>query len=158
LNTFGCKVNGQIWLPYFPCYEIGAGSVQLQTNIVPYSNTSALPLFFWLTADDKTTGSAFLFRQNYTQSDHIYSTGNIIDSVMIHYLLNSGADYINTGGYFGDTSPHYFRITKLDTSAKIISGIFAFTLYAGCCGTLDSVVITEGRFDLTIGQYSTCSQ
>jgi hypothetical protein len=81
----------------------------------------------------------------------------VIDSIKIVYSTAPFNMYQNYY-YAGNTSPRYFNITKLDTLNKIISGVFAFTLYGqnGLGGT-DSVVITDGRFDFTIGSYSRCS-
>ncbi|HWY34933.1 MAG TPA: hypothetical protein VNX68_09820, partial [Nitrosopumilaceae archaeon] len=58
----------------------------------------------------------------------------------------------------GQNSLRYLQISKLDTVNKIVSGTFAFTLY-GVIGidTLDSVVVTNGRYDLQLGNYSRCS-
>lgn len=50
-----------------------------------------------------------------------------------------------------------FEITKLDTINKIVSGIFSFTLYKGGAN-LDSVTITEGRFDVKLGDVCKCNQ
>src|SRR3977135_4034858 len=43
-NTFGCKVDGLIWLPYWPCHSLVAGAYQLDYAIYSYFNTSAYPL------------------------------------------------------------------------------------------------------------------
>ena len=153
-NTFGCKVNGKIWVPFWPCADLVAGAVELGYNIQPINQAQTLPVFFSVSAGSKTEGSVLLIQQNYSLSDHIYGIGNIHDSVLIHFFANGGTNYINYSAQPGDTAARYLQITKLDTVNKIISGIFAFTLYGGS----DSLVVTDGRFDLKIGQFERCTQ
>jgi len=83
----------------------------------------------------------------------IYGIGNVCDSVLVQYLGTPGGVYMNYSQTPGDTAAHYLQITKLDIVNKIISGMFAFKLYGGG----DSIVVTDGRFDLKIGQYSRCT-
>jgi len=154
-NTFGCNVNGQVWVPYFRCFN---GGNELIYNIQPIYNTSTLPIFISINAGNYANGETFfIFQQNSSYSDHIYGTGNIVDSLLIHFIA-SGTEYTNYQINPGQNSPRYLQISKLDTVNKILSGTFAFTLY-GVIGinTLDSVVVTEGRFDLQLGNYSRCS-
>ncbi len=156
-NTFGCILNGQVWLPHWPCNMFGAGSVQLDYAIYPLNSGSTLPLLFSLNAGNSANGGAFFnFQQNSTLSDHIYSAGNIIDSLEISFIGAPGGQYLDANQ--PGATPHYFQITKLDTTNKIVSGIFAFTLYARSGQShLDSIVVTDGRFDLRIGQWSECA-
>jgi hypothetical protein len=156
-NTFGCMVNGQVWLPHWPCSMFGAGSVQLDYAIYPLHSGSSFPLLFSLSAGNSANGGTFFdFQQNSTLSDHIYGTGNIIDSLELEFIGMPGFQYLDANQ--PGASPHYFQINKLDTLNKIVSGIFAFTLYARSgYAHLDSVVVTDGRFDLQIGQWSECS-
>ncbi len=156
-NTFGCNVNGQVWVPYFRCFN---GGNELTYNIQPIYDTSVLPIFIAIDAGNYANGETFfIFQQNSSNSDHIYGTGNIVDSLLIHYVAGSGTEYTNYQINPGQNSPRYLQISKLDTVNKIVSGTFAFTLY-GTSGinTLDSVVITDGRFDLQIGNYTRCTQ
>ena len=154
-NTFGCNVNGQVWVPYFRCFNSG---VELTYNIQPINNNSALPIFISINAGNYANGETFfIFQQNSSFSDHIYGTGNIVDSLVIHYI-SPVTEYTNYQTNPNQNSPRYLQISKLDTVNKIVSGTFAFTLY-GTIGinTPDSVVITDGRFDLQFGSYSRCS-
>jgi hypothetical protein len=155
-NTFGCKVDGQIWVPYIPCDALPNGVLQFSYNIQPMHNTSFLPIFFVLSAGTSENGSSYFdIQQNFSQGDHIYAAGNVYDSLLIHFFGGPGADYQNYSSRPGPNAPRYFQINKLDTLNKIISGTFSFTLYApvGING-LDSIVVTEGRFDLQMGGYA----
>jgi len=158
-NTFGCKVDGKVWVPAWPCIDIVGGTAEILYSILPANTSSSLPLV-WVSicGNYQNNESTFNLQQAPTLSDHlIYHEGNIIDSIAIVYYTAPFKKYQNFN-YPGYTSPRYFNITKLDTINKIISGVFAFTLYGqnGLSGT-DSVVITEGRFDFQIGNYSRCS-
>jgi hypothetical protein len=157
-NTFGCKVNGQVWVPYFRCFDLVAGATELSYNIQPIDSGSSLPLTFWLSAGNSTNGESFFsFRQNYSLSDHIYGPGNIIDSLIINFIPGPGPIYSNFQVYQVSSTPRFLQVSKLDTVNKIISGTFAFTLYTTVANILDSVVVSEGRFDLQIGGYTRCS-
>jgi hypothetical protein len=160
-NTFGCMVNGKVWLPHWACNRFGVGSVQLTYAIYPLNPGRRLPLLFSLSAGNSANGNTFFdFGQNSTLSDHIYSTGNIIDSLHISFLGLPGGQYLDANQ--PGATPHYFQITKLDTINKIVSGIFAFTLYArdspNAQPHLDSVLVTDSRFDVQIGQWADCSR
>jgi len=76
---------------------------------------------------------------------HIYSPGNIYDSLNIIYLDTRSRrfekDFSTTGT---------FLITKLDAAAGIMSGTFDFTLVDG---QGDVATFSEGRFDL---QFHVC--
>jgi len=76
---------------------------------------------------------------------YISHTGNIFDSLDISFKKESCCDTYNAIPLY---SPGTVMITKLDTSNKIISGTFSFNLYTYIGQDLDSVVITDGRFDL----------
>ena len=131
LNTFGCKVDGAIWVP----------NNQILPGIVAHVGPSMLPLSFnsilsGTGADGYT--SSFYF---YPQFGGVNGVGNYFDSLSISY-----SDGLN-GGVNNRFDPNdYFQITYLDTIKRIISGIFSFTLYNG---PTDSVSITDGRFDFS---------
>jgi hypothetical protein len=155
-NTFGCEINGKIWIPYFQCSKIGPGDVQLSSYIGQYYDFAILPLAFGLQAGNSQIDghSLFDFRHNGSGPFLIFKTGNIFDSLQITYTKGDGTRYYNYIVKPLDTLS-YFQVTKIDTLNKIISGIFDFTLYAGYG---DSVIIKNGRFDFQIGEFSKCSK
>jgi hypothetical protein len=58
-NTFGCKINGQVWLPYYPCNSSAFG-VELAYNFPSLYDTSVLPIGFAINAGRKTdTGYSY---------------------------------------------------------------------------------------------------
>ena len=157
-NTFGCKINGQVWVPYYPCEDTWwNGAVELSYNIHPVYSTGMFPLRFALLAgkeEDPFSGflnlsPAYLTGPATSDGSYIYGTGNVADSMEINFAIDAG-NYWNSYGNPNDI----FQITKLDTVNNIISGIFSFTLYSS---PSDSIIVTDGRFDLRIGQYSHCN-
>jgi hypothetical protein len=136
-NTFGCLFNGQAWTPkgndgfanysvsYDPIYKKGSLSV----SAYRFSGNAA---------DHQTVGFS---------SDSVRATGTYIFKK--GSLNQAGVVIRNTNCQYYSQDPGVyckgqFTITRLDRSAGIISGTFAFTLYkAGC----DSVRVTQGRFD-----------
>ncbi len=160
-NTFGCKINGQVWVPYLHCSAFTGSETELGYIIKPVNTYSTLPISIWLQAGNYANGkTVFSFQQNYSLSDHIYGPGNIIDSLIINFSSGLSSIYSNFQIYPPQNTTRYLQISKLDTINNIVSGTFAFTLYSitGVANNLDSVVITDGRFDLQIGSYSRCSQ
>ncbi|MBS1973628.1 MAG: hypothetical protein JST13_04710 [Bacteroidetes bacterium] len=82
---------------------------------------------------------------------YIYGTGNIADSLDIKCSPIGSSSfyrkYINLGN-------NVFQVTKLDTVNNIFSGTFSLTLYVLSGNNnqyRDSIIITDGRFDLKMG-------
>jgi hypothetical protein len=149
-NTFGCRVNGEVWVPFEKC---GIGSNPCGEIVVDIVRTSQnqLPVEIHIGAGQRkrdNTSTAFSIQTKTNQS--IYSAGNKIDSVTINFRKNDGSLYYNYNYY---SKIERFEITKLDTINKIIAGTFELTLYAS---PTDSLKITEGRYDLKF-QACTCS-
>lgn len=149
LNTFGCKINGEVWVPYYPCSIYSTGTPEISYGFPSVSNLSALPIYFGIavgnTRNDHTSFSITLRSNN----SYIYSGGNIIDSLIIHFSGNSTKNYYTSKGM---STPSFFQITKLDTLHKIISGVFSFTMYTNSptAAGRDSIVVSDGRFDLQL--------
>jgi hypothetical protein len=157
-NTFGCKINGKVWVPHWNCLYLTGGTAEMDYAIVPKTDSSLLPLVWEMHLGREADFSLFSFQQAPTLSDHlIYHPGNIFDSLRIDYI-GPPVNLYNNINVFVKIVPRFFNIDKLDTLNKIVAGTFAFTLYGSDNNSnLDSVVITEGRFDLQIGVYSRCS-
>jgi hypothetical protein len=132
-NTFGCKVDGKVWLPY-GAWNINALTVN--ENIKNYS-INGVQIY----ASN---------RKNQALSDvDITLKGiNVIGNYKIY-------NYLNTGLLYSDGSISYepfdtfgiVNISRFDTTAKIISGTFSFIGYTDHTHT-KQVSITDGRFDL----------
>jgi len=139
-NTFGCKVNGEVWVPRVPLLSVtvydkgahlseknGLGSGIIECRLIEnltddYFTIAFKPSFFQPRTYQTLSDTAmYLFNPDFTRIHDTYS----------HII--------------GDTS-NYLTITKIDTTKNFISGIFQGTLYSPDKSKV--VKITEGRFDI----------
>ena len=144
-NTFGCLVNGEVWVP-------------------------RVPLFSWTLYDkafsfDESKGLGYGNGDCTVANDSTYQVLALAFGAS-HYLpteyhTTSDSTYINAFSvWFKDTHSKWylpdetatltsnrFIISKIDTTKNFISGTFEFTLY-NTLNKNDSIVITDGRFDL----------
>ena len=153
-NTFGCRVNGILWVPFSRCPSFfGGNHYALSVAFVSAVPPSVLPIGIGLdaTKEINSSSSHFQIRTNYLVPPFTFitSVGNIYDSLDIRYWDDAKGSYDFRKIVGGQG---VFEISKLDTVNKIISGIFNFTLSNGT----DSVVITEGRFDFRLEGYCHC--
>ncbi|HEV3411154.1 MAG TPA: hypothetical protein VG101_01695 [Puia sp.] len=172
-NTFGFKVNEEVWVPYDPC-RIGASITALGYSFSRDTSFPGDPLKWeiLIANNNQDGGSSFIIHPFYPFTGHIYGVGNIIDSIWIEFWGPAGNaatydEYRSLQPLPGNTDARYFQITKLDTVNKIISGVFAFTLLGGQSIAIysngvettryDSVIITDGRFDLRLDAGSHCN-
>ena len=140
-NTIGFKVNGQVWVPYFMC-NIGANPCgEIDARYGPPNN---FPQFFSFGATKKT--SHVYSYISIVGNEPITTVGNKYDSVNIEYRTGNGSSLGTSYSKSPFTTTGVFEITRIDQFNQIISGIFSFKLY-NVSGGLDSVEITEGRFD-----------
>lgn len=141
-NTFGCKVDGMVWVPYYKCGGTGNPCGELIVDIRKLFQTP-LPVEInigpGIKYPDNSISSFSILPSN---GSGIYLVGNKIDSIILRYTKPGSVEYIEIPGMDFNNN---FIITKLDTVNKIIAGIFQATLYRSAT---DSVKITEGRFDL----------
>jgi hypothetical protein len=141
-NTFGAIVNGKVWVP--------AGYINGSFNMM----VSYYPGSYQGTLD------VACYRQTDTISSDNTHLGFYLDSLenykMPHTFIlrpfgNVGFEYIQYCLYDSSDSTTQssgsVTVSKLDTVAGIISGIFSVVLIrAGC----DTINITDGRFDLKL--------
>ena len=138
-NTFGCLVNGEVWLPkgkprdfkldlsYDPTYK--NGSFSLAAN---QYNDSGLSQSIVIGGSNLSTNGS-------------YSLDFVPKSNYAGYFT----DYLKGCDYF-DKSQDFYRtgmltISQLDLVKHIISGTFEFTVYQSNCDTLK---VSQGRFDM----------
>ena len=141
-NTFGCRVNGVNWTPYAECGFMSPPCRELSFFAGPVDSVHKLPLRFTLSVErviGDNTFSDFRFETHWLFP--INQVGNKFDSLSIGYDKNE--DHYEQA-YQSYTSGAV-KITKLDTVNNFIAGTFSFTLYNS---NGDSVVVTDGRFDL----------
>ena len=150
-NTFGCKVNGEVWIPYYQCEVINIFSKckELQTVMTSADTTSKLPIDFELSVSRELTPDGSF--SSFIIGARILKTSKFDSFLTVDYRKDS-ISY--SPQYPVSNASNAITLTKLDTVNQIISGTFYFTLYGPYGPTNgDSVVITDGRFDLT---YNAC--
>ncbi len=145
-NTFGCKVDGEVWTPYFDCSILSGNCNELGFAVYYNASKTKLPIYFTFTVRSVISDTLFTSFDIYTSQQQINNTGNVIDSVSVIYTRGT----TQFSNLLPNRKSGSFNITKLDTVGSILSGIFSFTLHDI---TGDSVVITDGRFDLA---YNAC--
>lgn len=137
-NTFGCLVNGQVWMPqgndgtsnYTVSYDTfpDGGLLEIATYRIYGQGVSDFQSLSLWTKQLNNPGT-FSFQNTQT------SIARFNDQKTTCFWRSSDSNTYRRGT---------LTITRLDRQAGIISGTFAFTLYkAGC----DSVHVTQGRFD-----------
>lgn len=151
-NTFGCTINGEVWIPFYQCgiIEIPNHCKELQSAVTNPDTTSKLPVDFQLSVERELTIGGGSFSAFYIGA-RIMKTGSVGNSLVVT-LIRDSLNYHPQ--YPINSASNTINITKLDTVNQIISGTFNFTLYGpyGPSGG-DSLVVTDGRFDVT---YNAC--
>ncbi|KAA3633137.1 MAG: hypothetical protein DWQ02_13655 [Bacteroidetes bacterium] len=134
-NTFGCRVNGEIWLPEAPWDLMGGGALN------PYYNIHVGGLNIAATKEISDTD---IYQSISLSGNDIWDTGefNYNHAKYLDFDISFCSDYrFDLDTTLGDK----LKIIHLDTENRIISGTFEFTAINEDC---DPVVITDGRFDV----------
>jgi len=141
-NTFGFKVNNEIWVPYFnctassgrPCHEIFVGVVRI-------INQPFWEVYIGAHVKYKDNSIAS-FSLNTLLNTGITSMGDKTDSFRLEFVKPASLIYNEFPSISTDKN---VTISRFDTLNRIISGTFRATLYNNTLK--DSLKITEGRFD-----------
>lgn len=130
LNTMGCLVNGEVWLPLKPNI---LGDLVYH---VPFSITGEGDLNISAFSDLENDERAFLI------------AAEDIQAIGFYPLISNFFDDNTSCGFFNldSTYNNYLFISEIDFSTEIISGQFGMRLVNPDCDTLN---ITDGRFDLS---------
>jgi hypothetical protein len=151
-NIFGCKVNGEVWIPYFQCgvIDLFTQCKELHSVVSNVDSTSKLPLDVELSASRELEMGGGSF-SSFIIGARILKTGKFDSSFIVTYFRDSVSYYPQ---YPLNYASNAITVTKLDTVNQIISGTFYFTLYGPYGPTNgDSILVTDGRFDVT---YNAC--
>ena len=137
-NTFGCKVNGVIWVAYDKRwmgrelqanYRLNFDSsiyIQASRHIKNNNNNGVMILIL-----DPFSGEVMYYLSGYPYDNNV--SGSVYTSSNYSYITND-----SIGGEV--------KITKFDTLKNILSGTFFFKALNDTSGNI--VDITEGRFDI----------
>lgn len=143
-NTFGCKVNGEVWVPRIDTRSFdptrhdkiaslheknGSGAGAIVCNLLDFDSKQD----DWL---------QITFGQTFFQP--VQNCG---------LMLGVGALFNTTSGKwysskYHDSSNNCVTVTRIDTANNIVSGTFHFVLYRDSVNLNDKIVLSEGRFDM----------
>ncbi|WNB17140.1 hypothetical protein [Marivirga arenosa] len=130
-GTFGCKINGEVWLPDDRYLNSGG-------NILEAFLNRGIDMHIKALYEPKSQSLEFTLRDIFNQDKSIQfyqqETEKSFASVSMEDNCNLKTDS-NSG---------YLEILKIDSINKIVAGTFEFIVFSDC----DTVEVTEGRFDL----------
>ena len=134
-NTFGCLVDGEVWLPHGSLLKqaisVDYNKTQKQLYLSPINDGGYIKLNYCC---DLSVDTTFIVNKNDT----------VPDGLSVAYKRSSTNEKFNH--FPKDTITEiYFNISKLDTIERIIAGEFYFTAKSDS-GNIAK--ITDGRFDL----------
>jgi hypothetical protein len=143
-NTFGCKIDGEVFVPngnfYYrainqPAYFIEDGILGITVrNIYDLENYTEVHLFFKEGIFEPIIFENFAFTE-------ILGVTETVESI------ENGTKVMFDRQYIADTTMYRkIEITRLDVSKGIVSGLFEFTGFDP--KTEKRISVTEGRFDL----------
>jgi len=137
-NTFGCKVNGNVWLPYY-----NGWSTQVNALAIAEEKSSNNYRNFLIVASN---------RKNEASDDLEIDLNNVNDTgyYRIYNSLNTGLVF-SSGNYQYEPFDTFatVHVSHLDTVKKIISGTFSSIAYSDTNRVTRKIVyITDGRFDM----------
>ncbi len=146
-NTFGCKVDGVVWVPNVP-----PGNIPIYadySNGVCYVNGRKLKYNSDYTTVILSQSVGFNIFTGFTTTDTIKLT---------HPHTWPSTSFDKARGFYYDWVPGncelvtdslhegYLKIIYMDTINQILSGVFEYSAWSPACNRV--VNITEGRFDV----------
>jgi hypothetical protein len=150
LNKMGCLLDGTAWLPYRDPVQQGGN----RPPMVAYwqrhdQGRVSLTMLFTRDSQPKRFASdVYLFARNVTgptalalnqPADPQLTSANPSYGAFINGEETPDLDYLT-----GPTATGQLTITRFDTTARVVSGTFAFT---GRAADGRTVAVSEGRFD-----------
>jgi hypothetical protein len=136
-NTFGCLVNGKVWLPkgnnstsnldasYDPTFENGS------FDLGAYRINNDTDQFIAIGGKNVNTIGTYTFTQD------IDSPGALLNDKKTNCSYNEQVNIVEG----------QFTLTRLDIPSQIVSGTFEFVLAKPGC---DTIKVTQGRFDMKV--------
>ena len=141
-NSFSCKINGVDWKP-----EGGtnaAGGIKIPTIDVGKYVFNAISIDALKNIRDEKTGKSIIFEGiNFTVNLELDTKTIINRSSFYQYGENNNG----CSDYYSDSiATNIAKVIALDTSQKMVRGIFEFEARSPSCGK--TVKVTEGKFEL----------
>ena len=133
-NTFGCLVNGELFLPNGPLGQFG-----LHAEISNYNDTTGLIIYVDNTTANKTLAVS-IFDSPILQTGKSYDLRD--SNFQVQYI-----DYDDSNNCTYETVEEgYITLSKFELTENIISGTFEIKILSKDCN--DSVSLKQGRFDI----------
>jgi hypothetical protein len=148
-NTFGCKINGQIWVAngtdeWNPLPPLTRGLILLDTSKDGLSKE--YKYYFWMSAYRKDNTSFELFVGETPKIGTYLLNSNAKPSPAWLEFGKNYAAYGGKGFYMTNSNTTgYITFTKVDLKEGYYAGTFAFRCKNETTGEV--LEITEGRFD-----------
>ena len=136
--AFGCKVDGKNWKP------ATLGIFDAINNPPAFARYSSVQDQFVIEVDRRVKTDCDSIDQRIT----IYINEPVLGDNIIRYESNLFGDFNTNCVYHLDTSSsRIINLSSFDKVSKTTIGTFNFTTISDTC--MDTVKITEGRFDIT---------
>lgn len=141
-NTFGAKVNGNLWVPQgfgpFPASNILEGRITGNIVVINARNFASSPneTEFQITVFDVNTPGVYQLNSNVTHPNGVGNYGYYVKR-----NFSPEDEWITSATHTGTVT-----FTKVDLVNKLIAGTFEFS--AGSLYNAGVLSVTEGRFDL----------
>jgi len=140
LNTFGCKVDGEVWVPHVDWGVIQTPLDFGEMTVVHHEDENR----FYIRVDRRPNGDC----DSTDQVIHLSITVDILGESTINYSTGFSDWNINKWNYRLDTtSNHSLIIHRFNLEDRVVSGSFDFNFVNTHDGEIRTV--TDGRFDLT---------
>jgi hypothetical protein len=137
-NTFGCKVNGEVWVP-----RVEAFVPVNYLHCAYYRNNQNFRIITRLVTNSKNEEMQIYIAPKNLKEGRINLTDTSISSVNYWDHTN-----LTSYPYFSmNSSANWIDVTHIDTINHIISGIFQFTLKNNPDPN-KKISFSDGRFDL----------
>jgi len=150
-NTIGFNLNGNVWTKYGQrCFLFNGGCKENPATIYRTSNNGDI-IFY----SDRILYKEGVLKNSETFGFYKYQNFSTTSIHNIKFIDNFSDVYFRdeiTGKTFSCISTRetfQIRISKLDTTNKVIVGEFSGILF-NKVNASDSIIITDGRFDLSI--------
>ena len=142
-NTIGFTINGEVWVPYAKCAAFSNPCREISARYGASGGAAPNGIDFGFERIRNGKMSYLLISSPFAT---ITSIGEKVDSIDVSFDLGNSGVNGNNGYFTGPLLGSKFYISKIDSSARIISGDFVFILLEQN-GSGKTITLKDGRFD-----------
>lgn len=140
-NTFGCKMNGEVWVPRVGSWDPTGYDKGFLFN--EKNNSGAGRIDCRIIESNRHESLEVIFGPTYFNTGRYYITGNSSTNI-IFYPSSMSTPY---KVHYRDSLSNWVDISSIDTIKNIASGTFQCVIYHPDDSNFKKV-ITEGQFDM----------